>query len=128
MNMAIHADYLLEGTLKVIKTSNGFEITNPGILKIPMEQIFKGGNSKARNPRMQAMLRMVGFGDNVGSGFPTILKAWEEQGWQTPELLEDTVLNQVTLVLKMKPEAGEMNGARDFVQKNERSFNKKRLR
>ena len=53
---------------------------------------------------MQSMLRMVGYGDNVGSGFPTILNAWEEQGWETPELIEDTVLNQVTLVLKVKQE------------------------
>ena len=35
------------------------------------------GNSKSRNPRMQTMLRMVGFGDNAGSGFPAILNAWE---------------------------------------------------
>ncbi|MCM1425831.1 MAG: putative DNA binding domain-containing protein [Eubacterium sp.] len=104
VNMVIHADYMLEGTLKVIKTAEGFEITNPGILKIPKEQIFRGGNSRARNPRMQTMLRMVGYGDNVGSGFPTILNAWEEQGWEMPELIEDTTLNQVTLVLKMKQE------------------------
>lgn len=53
---------------------------------------------------LQSMLRMVGYGDNVGSGFPTILNAWEEQGWETPELIGDTVLNQVTLILKMKQE------------------------
>ncbi|MBD5543902.1 MAG: hypothetical protein HDR01_06625 [Lachnospiraceae bacterium] len=66
--MIIHADYMLEGTLKVIKSIDGFKITNPGVLKIPKEQIFKGGNSKARNPRMQSMLRMVGYGDNVDFG------------------------------------------------------------
>ncbi|MCI8599680.1 MAG: AAA family ATPase [Lachnospiraceae bacterium] len=102
VNMIIHADYMLEGTLKVIKTVEGFEITNPGVLKIPKEQIYRGGNSKARNPRIQSMLRMVGYGDNVGSGFPTILNAWKEQGWETPELIEDTALNQVTLILNMR--------------------------
>ena len=71
VNMVIHADYMMEGTLKVIKTAEGFEITNPRVLKIPKEQIYRGGNSKARNPRIQSMLRMVGYGDNVGSGFPT---------------------------------------------------------
>lgn len=104
VNMIIHADYMQEGTLRVIKTAEGFELTNPGVLKIPKEQIFRGGNSKARNPRMQSMLRMVGYGDNIGSGFPTILNAWDEQGWETPELIEDTILNQVTLILKMKRE------------------------
>ena len=50
---------------------------------------------------MQTMLRMVGFGDNAGSGFPTILHVWNVEGWVKPELNEDTRLNQVTLTLKM---------------------------
>ncbi len=74
VNLIIHADYLMDaGVLKVIKRSDEFEFTNPGILKLPLEDIYRGGNSKSRNPHMQTMLRLVGFGDNVGSGFPTIL-------------------------------------------------------
>lgn len=102
VNLIIHADYLMDaGVLKVIKRSKSFEFTNPGILKLPLEDIYRGGNSKSRNPRMQTMLRMVGFGDNAGSGIPSILAAWEEKGWAEPELIEDTGLDQVTLVLKM---------------------------
>ena len=52
---------------------------------------------------MQTMLRMVGFGDNAGSGFPTIVAAWDAEGWVKPELIEDTILNQVTLKLSMVP-------------------------
>lgn len=104
VNLIIHADYLLDaGTLKIIKTSDGFNFTNPGILKLPKEEIFKGGNSKPRNPRMQTMLRLIGFGDNAGSGFPTILAVWRDSGWIEPELIEDTVLNQVTLKLRTVP-------------------------
>lgn len=50
---------------------------------------------------MQTMLRMVGFGDNAGSGFPAILAAWENEGWIEPVLEENTRLNQVTLTLQM---------------------------
>lgn len=101
VNLIIHSDYLLDaGTLKIIKLADGFEFTNPGILKLPINEIFKGGNSKPRNPRMQTMLRLVGYGDNAGSGFPSILGAWEKEGWQQPELIENTDLNQVTLILK----------------------------
>jgi predicted HTH transcriptional regulator len=104
VNLIIHADYLMDaGTLKVIKRNKSFEFTNPGILKLPIEDIFRGGNSKPRNPHMQTMLRMVGFGDNAGSGFPTILATWEKEGWVEPQLIEDTRLNQVTLVLNMMP-------------------------
>ncbi len=101
VNMIIHSDYRMDaGVLKVIKVNNGFRFSNPGSLKLPKEQIYRGGESKARNPHMQTMLRMVGFGDNAGSGFPDILKVWSDNGWEVPELIEDTVLNQVTLILK----------------------------
>lgn len=39
---------------------------------------------------------------SVYESYSAFLNAWEEQGWETPELIEDTVLNQVTLILKMK--------------------------
>lgn len=104
VNLIIHADYLMDaGTLKIIKKNKSFEFTNPGILKLPIEDIFRGGNSKPRNPHMQTMLRMVGFGDNAGSGFPTILATWEAEGWIEPKLVENTILNQVTLELCMMP-------------------------
>lgn len=122
VNLIIHADYLMDaGTLKIIKKNKSFEFTNPGILKLPIEDIFRGGNSKPRNPHMQTMLRMVGFGDNAGSGFPTILATWEAEGWIRPELVENTVLNQVTLELQMKKDSvAEVQD--NFAQKNERSL------
>ena len=49
---------------------------------------------------MQLILRMIGFGDNAGSGIPTILSAWKQEDWVEPDLHEDTHLNQVTLTLK----------------------------
>lgn len=40
VNQIIHADYLIDaGVLKVIKRSGSFEFTNPGILKLPLEEI-----------------------------------------------------------------------------------------
>ena len=56
---------------------------------------------------MQTMLRLVGFGDNAGSGFPTILEVWKSEGWIEPLLIEGTNLNQVTLVMKMEKEFDE---------------------
>ena len=122
VNLIIHADYLTDaGTLKIIKKNKSFEFTNPGILKLPIEDIFRGGNSKPRNPHMQTMLRMVGFGDNAGSGFPTILATWRAEGWIEPRLVENTSLNQVTLELQMKKEIA-VEEQNDFARKNERSL------
>lgn len=53
------------------------------------------------------LLRLVGFGDNAGSGFPTILDVWKSEGWIKPQLIEDTNLDQVTLVMKMEKESDD---------------------
>lgn len=101
INLMIHSDYLITGTLKVEKTDDAFLFANPGSLKLPVGTIYEGGNSKPRNPRIQTMLRMIGYGDNVGSGFPTILSAWKEENWRKPDLKENAELEQVELRLWM---------------------------
>lgn len=92
---------MVTGVLKVEKHDDCFVFSNPGTLKIPVMDIYAGGNSKARNPNMQSMLRMIGFGDNIGSGFPTILNAWKKENWRKPFLVERTDLHLVELTLSM---------------------------
>lgn len=101
VNMVIHADYHSTGILKVIKYGDGFLFSNPGNLKLPVKAIYEGGHSVARNPKIQNMFRMIGLGDNIGSGFPTILNAWGEENWRQPDLYDDQELHQVDLRLWM---------------------------
>lgn len=101
VNMIIHADYHSTGVLKVIKYDDGFLFSNPGNLKLPVQAIYEGGHSVARNPKIQNMFRMIGLGDNIGSGFPTILNAWGEENWRRPDLYDDQELHQVELRLWM---------------------------
>ena len=98
-NMIIHADLMLNGILRIEKYDDRIVLTNPGLLKLPIEQIYQGGESKARNQRMQNMFRMIGYGENLGSGFPLILNAWNEKHWIRPELVEQPELMQVKLTL-----------------------------
>lgn len=101
VNMVIHADYHSTGVLKVIKYDDGFLFSNPGNLKLPVKAIYEGGHSVARNPKIQNMFRMIGLGDNIGSGFPTILNAWGAENWRQPDLYDDQELHQVDLRLWM---------------------------
>lgn len=101
INLIIHSDYMINGVLKVIKKEEGFLFSNPGNLKLPVREIYEGGNSVARNPRLQTMFRMIGAGDNIGSGFPKILSAWGNENWRKPDLSENTELHLVELKLWM---------------------------
>ncbi len=69
------------------------------LLRLPIEQFYEDGNSKARNPKIQNMLRMIGFGENVGSGFPKIIAAWKETNWGEPQLMNKLDVDEVELVL-----------------------------
>ena len=100
-NLIIHADYMLTGILKVEKYDNRFVFSNPGSLKIPVVDIYEGGHSKARNPHIQAIFRMIGLGENIGSGFPTILEACKKENWRKPLLSERPDLHLVELTISM---------------------------
>lgn len=101
VNAIVHGDYSVQGTLRIKKFKDRFEFYNPGCLKIPVADIYKGGTSKCRNPFIQKMFRMIGFGENIGSGFFKILKAWKEQQWAVPMLEENFATNEVVLKLNM---------------------------
>lgn len=75
--------------------------SNPGTLKLPISAIYEGGYSVARNPRIQTMFCMIGYGDNIGSGFPAILSARGEESWRKPDLSQNEELHQVELKLWM---------------------------
>ena len=59
---------------------------------------------------------MIGFGENLGSGFPMILNAWKQAGWDEPELKNRLEVDEVALVLpipnKTNDEANDrLNGS-----------------
>ncbi len=101
VNSISHGDLLLNGVLKVEKYEDKFVFSNPGMLMLPIEQIYAGGQSKPRNQRIQKMLRMLGYGENLGSGFPLILNAWSEKNWLKPELTENRAIPNVSLTLRI---------------------------
>ena len=100
-NMVIHADYMMRGVLKVERCNDKLVFSNPGSLKLPIFDIYNGGHSEARNPKMQTMLRMIGMGDNIGSGFPTMLDACKKENWRKPILNERTELRLIELTISM---------------------------
>ena len=44
---------------------------------------------------------MIGFGDNIGSGFMKIIKAWDTLGFNDPEIHEEPEVKEVWLTLPL---------------------------
>lgn len=106
-NCITYCDYLLGGVLRIDRRTGKIVMRNPGTLRIPPERIYNGDYTLARNGTIQKMLRMVGFGDNIDSGFSKIMKAWKSLGYPAPEIHEEPEVNEVWLTL---PLPKELNG------------------
>ncbi len=66
------------------------------MLRISPERIYNGDYTQARNSTIQKMLRMIGFGDNIGSGFMKIIKAWADLGFNVqPSAIACGVLKNI---------------------------------
>lgn len=99
INTIVHADYNIPGVIQILRKKDQYEFSNPGSLKLDRESIFRGGNSRPRNPKLLLMFRMIGLGENAGSGIPAIMATWKQQHWRAPELSESIELNTVNLKL-----------------------------
>jgi len=59
--------------------------------------ILLGVDYEARNPHIQDLLRMISYGDNLGTGFPEMVEIWENAWGERPVLNERYELQLVEL-------------------------------
>ncbi|MES2614508.1 MAG: RNA-binding domain-containing protein [Bdellovibrionota bacterium] len=105
VNTIIHADYAGTVPLKIVKKGSYFEFRNPGTMRVSLEEAIYGGVSDCRNRNIQKMFRLIGVGEQAGSGVPQIYKCWSHFHWGEPKLIEKTDPPEcTTLILVMKEE------------------------
>ncbi len=117
VNAITYTDYRLGGVLRIDRRSDGIIMRNPGTLRLPPERIYQGDFTQARNSTIQKMLRMVGFGDNIGSGFQKIMNAWKVSGLHQPTIDQNDDVHEVWLTLPLNPSNVSIL-AKDFTESN----------
>ena len=101
INSVTYSDFQTEGVLRIDRRDDEIIIRNPGLLRISAERIYNGDFTHARNRNIQKMFRMIGYGDNIGSGFQKILAAWNTLGFLRPDLKELEDVKEVWLTLPL---------------------------
>ena len=99
-NAIIHADYRLERGIVIERQNTCFKFSNPGSLRISIEEAMNGGISDPRNENIFKMFSLIGVGERAGSGLENIRKAWKEQEWTIPDLEESYNPDRVELTLR----------------------------
>jgi ATP-dependent DNA helicase RecG len=101
-NVLVHADYADRASVLVMKRPELFGFRNPGLMRIPPEIAIRGGEHDCRNRTLHKMFRLVGVGEQAGSGIPKIYHGWASQHWRAPALYERIEpYNQTLLELRM---------------------------
>jgi predicted HTH transcriptional regulator len=101
-NVLVHADYSDRASVLVVKRPDMFGFRNPGLMRVPPEVAIRGGEHDCRNRTLHKMFRLVGVGEQAGSGIPKIYGGWAAQHWRTPALYERVEpYNQTLLELRM---------------------------
>ena len=100
-NAIIHAEFGQDTNIIILKYPSYFEFKNSGLLRIPLEQVYRGGESDCRNKVLQTIFDMVGIGEKAGSGISKILHSWKQQHWKAPLIEEEHERGTTRLVLPM---------------------------
>ncbi|MDD2545763.1 MAG: putative DNA binding domain-containing protein [Burkholderiaceae bacterium] len=101
VNTLVHADYTGRVSVLVVKRPDMYGFRNPGRLRLPLEQVIRGGESDCRNRILHQMFLMIGLGERGGSGMPKIYSGWSSQHWRQPLLREKEEPEQTLLELHM---------------------------
>jgi hypothetical protein len=101
VNTLVHADYTGRVSVLIVKRPDMFGFRNPGGLRLPIEQVIRGGESDCRNRILHQMFLLVGLGERGGSGMPRIYRGWKSQHWRPPALFEKDEPEQTLLSLHM---------------------------
>jgi ATP-dependent DNA helicase RecG len=101
VNTLVHADYTGRVSVLVVKRPDMFGFRNPGGLRLPLDQVIRGGESDCRNRILHQMFLLIGLGERGGSGMPKIYSGWQSCHWRQPLLREKEVPEQTLLELHM---------------------------
>lgn len=101
VNTLVHADYTGRVSVLVVKRPDMFGFRNPGLLRLPLEQVIRGGESDCRNRILHQMFLLIGLGERGGSGMPKIYSGWQSCHWRQPLLREKDQPEQTLLELHM---------------------------
>lgn len=99
VNCLVHADYSASRSIQIVQSENSIVLSNPGAMRLSIEEALSGGHSDCRNPAIQTMFRLLGLGDRAGAGIPRIFHQWRQHDWRAPELRESLDPDRTKLTL-----------------------------
>lgn len=89
VNSLMHAYYDSNSPIVIIAYPDYYEFSNPGKMRITVEEFIHGGHSDIRNHTMSTILRRIGISEKAGSGGPRIFDVASKYNLKLPEIIRD---------------------------------------
>lgn len=99
VNTLVHAEFSERVSILIVKRPDLFGFRNPGLMRLPLEDVIAGGVSDCRNRLLHQMFLLIGLGERAGSGMPKIFSGWRTANWRMPRLRENALPAQTILEL-----------------------------
>lgn len=99
VNTLVHCNYAVQGNILIKRTTNGIIMRNPGRMLISIDDFYAGSHSTCRNPYIQKMFMLLGYGERAGSGADIIVKGWLKYNRERPVIVESVEKEETTLTM-----------------------------
>ncbi|MCR4760196.1 MAG: hypothetical protein K5705_08020 [Oscillospiraceae bacterium] len=100
-NCLVNADYYGRRGIVILKKRDLITMSNPGDFRVELDEARSGGMSDPRNGIMMKMFNLIDIGERAGSGIPSILYIWKQQGWSEPVVSQSFDPNRIMLSLPL---------------------------
>ena len=90
VNLLIHQDYSDQTRIPTIKFFRDAAVFyNPGHAFASDVELLTPGDKEVRNQLIRTAFRMVGFGEQAGTGIPAMMRVWQQLGYLPPRIQND---------------------------------------
>ena len=108
VNCLLNADYA-SGGVEIRHDAEKITFTNAGQFRVDVTEAIGGGVSDPRNLAMARLFAAVGVGRGGGSGLASMMRLWQQRGWEQPRIRESFAPAKVTVRLSFAPAASAPN-------------------
>jgi ATP-dependent DNA helicase RecG len=104
VNLLIHQDYSDQSRIPTIEFFRDAAVFfNPGHAFATEAELLTPGDKEVRNQLVRTAFRMIGLGEQAGTGIPAMMRVWQTMGFLPPELRNDKEQRsfEVTMLRKL---------------------------
>lgn len=102
VNTLVHCNYAIQGNILIKRTTDGIIMRNPGRMLISIDDFYAGSHSTCRNPYIQKMFMLLGYGERAGSGADIIVRGWLKYNKERPVIVESVAKEETTLTMPIR--------------------------